>query len=131
MAMWAIAYDLDVGAMKTAGKTKSQVTTFYNQVRECLTANRFEKFQQLSIYTSSEANTITNAFKACQALKLLPDSNSFIKRLHLFRVEDQSDLLPLVAGRDSADRDATQEIIDQVFPEAALGVGGTAAKPAK
>lgn len=45
-------------------------------------------------------------------------SANFIKRLHLFRVEDQSDLMPLVSGRDSADRDTMQEIIDQVFPEA-------------
>ena len=119
MAIWAVAYDLDVGAMKRAGMTKSQVTMFYNSVRACLSNNGFEKFKQLSIYTSDKENTLTNAFKACQALKQLPNAAAYIKRLHLFRVEDFNDLLPLVSDKPSAGRDIVEEIIDEVFQGAA------------
>ncbi len=55
--IWAIAYDLDVRGMKDAGYTKGNVTTFYNSVRQCLTCNRFEKMQQLSIYASDKPNS--------------------------------------------------------------------------
>ena len=117
MAVWAIAYDLDVAGMKAAGYTKSKVTAFYNAVRRCLTDNGFERFKQLSIYTSDKENTLTHAFQACQALRQLDDSDKFIKRLHLFRVEDFNDLLPLVADKESAGRDTIEDVIDEVFPE--------------
>ncbi|MBI3202034.1 MAG: hypothetical protein HYZ29_10865 [Myxococcales bacterium] len=115
MALWAIGYDLDVSGMKRAGYTKSQVTMFYNSVRGCLRTNGFEKFKQFSIYTSEGENTLTNAFRACQALRAVTNADKFVKRLHLFRVEDFNDLLPLVADKESAGRDATEEIIDEVF----------------
>ena len=119
MATWAIAYDLDVGAMKRAGMTKSQVTGFYNSVRACLSNNGFEKFKQLSIYTSDKENTLTNAFKACQDLRKVQNSQTYVKRLHLFRVEDFNDLLPLVSDKESAGRDTVEAVIDEVFPEVA------------
>jgi virulence-associated protein VapD len=113
---WAIAYDLDVKQMKDAGYTKSNVTQFYNSVRECLTNNHFEKMKQLSIYTSGEANSISDAFAACMALQKVTDADKFIKRLHLFRVEDFNDLLPLVAsGKFSAERDVVEEQIEEVY----------------
>ncbi len=113
---WAIAYDLDVKGMKAAGFTKSNVTQFYNSVRECLTKNRFEKMKQLSIYTSDKANSISDAFAACMALQKVSDADKFIKRLHLFRVEDFNDLLPLVAsGKTSAEKDLVEEQIEEVY----------------
>ncbi len=113
---WAIAYDLDVKGMKAAGYTKSKVTQFYSAVRECLTKNRFEKMKQLSIYTSDKANSISDAFAACMALQKVIDADKFIKRLHLFRVEDFNDLLPLVAnGKPSVEKDVVEEQIEEVF----------------
>lgn len=113
---WAIAYDLDVKSMKAEGYTKSGVTQFYNDVRKCLTDNNFAKMKQLSIYTSATGNSISDAFAAVNALKRVSDANKFIKRLHLFRVEDFNDLLPLVVcGKTSAERDMTEEQIDEVF----------------
>lgn len=84
--IWAIAYDLDVRGMKDAGYTKGNVTTFYNSVRQCLTCNRFEKMQQLSIYASDKPNSLQDAFAACLALRQVQDADKFIKRLHLFRL---------------------------------------------
>lgn len=116
MALWAIAYDLDVKGMRNAGYSKSNVTTFYNGVRKCLSDNQFEKFAQLSIYTSNEPNTLANAFGVCNALGAMGDADKYIKRLHLFRVEDMNDLLPLVAkGKKSSAKDVIEEEIEEVF----------------
>lgn len=119
MTIWAIAYDLDVKGMRNAGYTKSEVTQFYTRLRGCLASNNFEKMKQLSIYTSERINSITDAFQASVAIKALADSDKFIKRLHLFRIEDFNDLLPLVAGRPSHDVDAIEQEIEEVFSEAA------------
>ncbi|WP_438002678.1 hypothetical protein WME89_27365 [Sorangium sp. So ce321] len=115
MAQWAIAYDLDVKRMKRDGMTRGQVVMFYQKVRTCLKQNQFELFKQFSLYTSAADNTLTNAFKACQELRALTDSNKYIKRLHLFRVEDFNDLLPLVADRSSAGKEVVEEEIEEAF----------------
>ncbi len=118
MATWAIAYDLDVKGMRTAGYTKSQVTQFYNNVRSCLAQHNFEKQKQLSIYTSKTDNSIADAFQVCVTLKTITDTNKFVKRFHLFRIEDFNDLLPLVAdGRTSAEKDVIEEEIEELYPE--------------
>jgi virulence-associated protein VapD len=116
--------------MKAAGYSASEVTTFYSKVREALAQNKFEQFAQLSIYTSSQPNTLTNAFGACQALSAIPDTDKFIKRLHLFRVEDFNDLLPLIAkGKRSSDTDATEEKIREVFgADTGKGTDGAASR---
>jgi len=101
---WAIGYDHDTKAMSDDGVTDSERTTFYNRVRECLTRHGFA-FKQFSVYTNMEPDAITQAFKACQALKQVKWADKYMKRLHLFRIEDSNDLLPLVADRPSAGRD--------------------------
>lgn len=116
MALWAIAYDLDVKGMKAAGYTKSKVTTFYNSIRKCLQDNHFEKMKQWSIYSSAEGNSLTDAFQVCVAMKLTTDADKYVKRLHLFRIEDLNDLLPLVVpGGKSAEKDVVEEEIETVF----------------
>jgi virulence-associated protein VapD len=120
MSIWAIAYDLDVKGMKAAGYTKSNVTQFYNSVRKTLQDNRFEKLKQWSIYTSSQENSLADAFGVALALKSVVDADKFVKRLHLFQIEDFNDLLPLIVpGKTSDDGDAIEQEIDEVFPEVA------------
>lgn len=119
MSIWAIAYDLDVKGMKAAGYTQSAVTQFYTRLRNCLACNNFEKMKQLSIYTSASPNSLTDAFQASVQIKALTDSDKFIKRLHLFRIEDFNDLLPLVAGRASYDVDPIEQEIAEAFSTAA------------
>jgi len=125
MALWAIAYDLDVRGMKDAGMTGSQVTAYYSSVRGCLADHSFERQKQWSIYTSSKDNTLTNAFQACQCLQSLPNVD-FIKRLHLFRIEDLNDLLPLVAGHPSDGEDPVLQEIEEVFGEEAVSSSSSA-----
>ncbi len=109
--------------MKNAGYTKSKVTQFYNSVRKCLQDNGFEKMKQLSIYTCTKENSIADAFHAITDLKAVSDTDRFIKRLNLFRVEDFNDLLPLiVTGKTSVDVDEIQEAIDDVFADEAFAV---------
>jgi virulence-associated protein VapD len=116
MALWAIAYDLDVRGMKAAGYTKGKVTSFYSSIRQCLQSNQFEKQTQWSIYSSAKDNSLTNAFQACVAMQRVVDADKYIKRLHLFRIEDLNDLLPLVvSGKTSAGRDPIEEEIDAVY----------------
>ena len=116
MSLWAIAYDLDVRGMKTAGYTESQVTQFYTAIRGALANNHFEQFKQLSIYTSGAANSLTHAFQACIALQQVADADQYIKRLHLFRIEDFNDLLPLVAkDKKSIGKDVILEEIEEIF----------------
>lgn len=116
MSTWAIAYDLDVKGMKAAGYTKSHVTLFYNAIRKTLKDNAFEKMKQLSIYTSEKQNSIADAFAVCVAMKSVKDADQFVKRLHLFRIEDFNDLLPLVAnGKTSDERDDIEQEIEETF----------------
>jgi virulence-associated protein VapD len=118
MSTWAIAYDLDVKGMKAAGYTRSNVTQFYSSVRKTLQDNHFEKQKQWSIYTSSQDNSLTDAFAVALALKSVTDADKFVKRLHLFRIEDFNDLLPLIVpGKTSDDVDVIEQEINEVFPE--------------
>jgi len=120
MSIWAIAYDLDVSGMKKAGYTKAQVTAFYSSVRGCLQSNKFEKMKQCSIYTSEKQNSIADAFAACVSMQAVKDADQFVKRLHLFRIEDFNDLLPLVAkGKQSHDADEIVELIEAEFADKA------------
>ena len=102
-------------------------------MREALANNQFEKFAQLSIYTSNKPNSLTNAFSACMQLSAIPDSDKFIKRLHLYRVEDFNDLLPLIAkGKKSSETDAVEEQIKQVFgTDVGKGDDGSTVKAVK
>jgi virulence-associated protein VapD len=120
MSIWAIAYDLDVKGMKAAGYTKSNVTQFYNSVRRALQDNHFEKLKQWSIYTSNQENSLTDAFGVALALKTVTDADKFVKRLHLFRIEDFNDLMPLIVpGKTSDDGDVIEQEINEVFSEVA------------
>jgi virulence-associated protein VapD len=120
MSIWAIAYDLDVKGMKAAGYTKSNVTQFYKDVRKTLQDNHFEKLKQWSIYTSNQENSLTDAFGVALALKTVKDADKFVKRLHLFRIEDFNDLMPLIVpGKTSDDGDVIEQEINEVFSEVA------------
>jgi virulence-associated protein VapD len=120
MGTRAIAYDLDVKGMKAAGYTKSNVTQFYSSVRKTLQDNHFEMLKQWSIYTSSQENSLTDAFEVALALKSVVDADKYVKRLHLFRIEDFNDLLPLImTGKTSDDGDAIEQEINEVFSEVA------------
>jgi virulence-associated protein VapD len=115
---WVIAYDLDVKGMKKAGYTKSQVTKYYNTIRNCLGEFGFTKFTQGSIYSvDSTDNVLTKVFQVVFSLKNITDPQ-FINRLNVFKMDTFSDLRPLIAGGDqSVEADSIEEKIKEEFPE--------------
>lgn len=143
---WAVAYDLDVKQMKTDGFTKSNVTQYYANIREALTRAKFDWQKQWSIYTSEDPSlsalfaarrelaAITFHHNLPQAVLSAKAATDYIKRLHAFRIDFLTDMLPYVAnGRSSAGRDGIQEAIDEVFgPDTPTGTSadGAGAAPA-
>ena len=115
---WVIAYDLDVKGMKTADYTKSQVTAYYNNVRNCLNEFGFSKFTQNSIYArDADDDILTRVFQVVMALSNIKDPQ-FINRLNVFRVDTFSDLRPLIAaGNKSVETDIIEEKIQEEYPE--------------
>lgn len=119
MSLWAIAYDLDVKGMKAANYTKSNVTQFYNSIRNCLTSNNFEKMNQYSIYTSEKSNSLADVYKVCNDIKAVSGASNYVKRLNLFRIDDMTDLTPLISTPTllNSDKDVIEEEIDLLFGE--------------
>jgi len=115
---WVIAYDLDVKGMKNSGYTKSNVTTYYNNIRNCLGEFGFSKFTQNSIYArDADEDILTRVFQVVTALKEIKDPQ-FINRLNVFRVDTFSDLRPLIsAGNKSVESDVIEDKIKEEYPD--------------
>ena len=114
---WVIAYDLNVKGMKNSGYTKSQVTQYYNGVKERLAAEGFDRFTQGSIYGLDEdENVLTKVYRVIDRLREMTDPH-FVNRLHLFKAESLSDLRPLLPDHPfSEETDPIEEKIDDAFP---------------
>lgn len=115
MDTWAVAYDLDVVGMKCAGLTQDQATGVYDAVRNRLAHNNYSQLRQLNIYTGEGKDPLADAFQLCTEMRGVPNADRFIHRLHLFRIQDFTDLLPLVAGKASSGKDPILEEIEAVF----------------
>ena len=116
-APWVIAYDLDVKGMRKADYTKSQVTQYYNEIKRILAKHGFNKFSQLSLYMTEPVDgVILLAINVIDDLRAMKD-NQFINRLHVFKVEDFSDLRPAISKKDSSKKDPIEEKIEDEFSD--------------
>jgi len=114
-SQWVIAYDLDVKGMQLAGYTQSNVTQYYNGMKKILADHGFSKFSQLSLYMCEPVEgVISLAIDVVDDLRAMPD-NHFINRLHVFKVEEFSDLRPKVVKESSSNKDPIEEKIEEVF----------------
>jgi virulence-associated protein VapD len=115
-AKWVIAYDLSVKQMKAAGYTKSQVTQYYNGVKNCLSNHGFSRFTQGSIYgIDDEKDVLTKVYQFIDCIRQIKDPH-FVNRLHLFKAESMSDLRPLLPSFTvSETSDPIEEKIEDVF----------------
>lgn len=114
---WVIAYDLDIKGMKKAGYTASNVTQYYNELKRILAKHGFKKFSQLSLYMSEPVDgVIALAISVIDDLRAMKD-NQFINRLHVFKVEDFSDLRPVISRGASSQKDTIEEKIEEVFTD--------------
>jgi virulence-associated protein VapD len=126
MAQYAIAFDLDTTAMAREGVTKAQRTQIYqNEIPDALRRCGFTAHPQGSLYhTESEQNPITAIMQLQSAITgHAPRFCQFVKRVHVFRMEEWSDVTVLLASRPAAaGPDGEEELIEQEEIDAAAAM---------
>jgi virulence-associated protein VapD len=105
MAHYAIAFDLDTKAMKAAGLTPADRTRVYQtEIPTALASCGFTGHPQGSLYhTESEQNPITAIMQLQSSLKSkAPEFCKYVRRVHVFRMEEWSDVTSLIANKTAA-----------------------------
>ena len=121
MAQYAIAFDLDTVAMARCGLTDSQVSRIYNvEIPQALRNIGFTAHPQGSLYhTEIDQNPVQAIVQLQSGLKTnAPNFCEFVKKVHLFRMEEWSDITDLVtiSRRDAIEiPEETIETLSQNF----------------
>lgn len=105
MAQYAIAFDLDTKAMREAGFTDSQVATVYQrEIPTALAQAGFTAHPQGSLYhTVADQDQIVAIMKLQNVIKQgAPNFCRFVKNVHVFRMEEWSDVTPILSTRPEA-----------------------------
>lgn len=117
MAQYAIAFDLDTAAMRAAGVTDAERTRIYQtEIPRALANCGFTAHPQGSLYhTEAEHDPITAIMKLQGALRNdAPNFCAYVRRVHVFRMEEWSDVTALIANRPAAGApDAAEEMAEQ------------------
>lgn len=117
MAHYAIAFDLDTKRMKAAGFSQADITRVYQiEIPQALRACGFTAHPQGSLYhTEKEQDQITALMTLQETLlRQAPNFCAFVNRVHVFRMEEWSDVTALIAKRPAAPApDAEEEIEEQ------------------
>lgn len=112
MAQYAIAFDLDTAGMKAAGYSKADITRVYQrEIPDALNASGFTVHPQGSLYhTEDEQDPITAIMKLQGSLAAhAPTFCQYVKRVHVFRMEEWSDVTSIVASRPAAGPPSAEE----------------------
>lgn len=117
MAHYAIAFDLDTVAMKAHGLSDAARTKIYqNEIPQALASCGFTAHPQGSLYhTEAEQNPITAIMQLQSTLSnKAPQFCKFVKRVHVFRMEEWSDVTALIANKEAAPApDGAEELAEQ------------------
>ena len=117
MAQYAIAFDLDTAQMRTDGLSNADRTQIYQtEIPTALAGCGFTAHPQGSLYhTEAEQNPITAIMRLQGALtQNAPRFCQYVRRVHVFRMEEWSDVTDLIANRAAAPApDATEELEEQ------------------
>lgn len=116
MAHYAIAFDLDTKAMKNAGLTSSDRTRVYQtEIPTALASCGFTAHPQGSLYhTEAEQNPITAIMQLQSSLKTkAPEFCKFVRRVHVFRMEEWSDVTTLIANKAAAPQPSGEEELEE------------------
>ena len=116
MAQYAIAFDLDTKAMKAAGLTDTQIVTVYQrEIPEALAGCGFTAHPQGSLYhTEADQNPITAIMRLQGALTgEAPTFCQYVRRVHVFRMEEWSDVTDLIAQRPAAGPPEAEEEVEE------------------
>lgn len=116
MAQYAIAFDLDTKAMRDSGFSNAQVVGVYQkEIPEALQASGFTAHPQGSLYhTESEHDPISAIMTLQSTLKArAPNFCAYVRRVHVFRMEEWSDVTSLVANRPAAAEPTAEEEVGE------------------
>lgn len=126
MAHYAIAFDLDTTAMNQAGLTPADKTRIYQtEIPNALDLCGFTAHPQGALYhTEAEQNPITAIMQLQSSLRNhAPNFCRYVRRVHVFRMEEWSDVTALIANRAAAPApDAAEELAEQEDFNAAANV---------
>ncbi|EKO3931272.1 hypothetical protein GAW91_001878 [Vibrio fluvialis] len=122
MAQYAIAFDLDTKAMTAAGMTRSQITAVYQtEIPTALSNCGFTAHPQGSLYhTEAEQDPITAIMQLQGSLQGdAPTFCQYVKSVHVFRMDEWSDVTPLIANKHAAGTpNAEEEFEEQDYSSA-------------
>jgi virulence-associated protein VapD len=116
MAQYAIAFDLDTAAMRTAGPTSAAITRVYQvEIPTALASCGFTAHPQGSLYhTESEHDPIAALLKMQGVLRIqAPTFCGYVRRVHVFRMEEWSDVTALIADRPAAPPPTAEEELEE------------------
>jgi len=121
MAQYAIAFDLNQKEMTNQGLSKADITRVYQQeVRDALANCGFTEHPQGSLYTTKEEqNPITALMQLQTVLKTqAPNFCKFVKRVHVFRMEEWSDVTQLIAAHPAEENPSIEDELEDQMPAA-------------
>jgi len=104
MAQYAIAFDMDTITMKNDGLTQSAKTSIYQrEIPEALASCGFTAHPQGSLYhTEADQNPINAIMKLQETMKTkAPLFCKYVKRVHVFRLDEWSDVTELIGNKPS------------------------------
>lgn len=116
MAQYAIAFDLDTKQMTHDGLTKSEKTSIYQkEIVEALASCGFTAHPQGSLYhTESDQDPIGAIMTLQSTLKTkAPSFCKYVTRVHVFRMEEWSDVTMLIADKPAAPSPSGEEELDE------------------
>jgi virulence-associated protein VapD len=125
MAQCAIAFDLDTAGMRAAGLTQAQITAVYQrEIPDALKECGFAVHPRGALYhTDAEQDPVAAIMRLRGGLLLkrlqgglvqnAPNFCRFVKRVHVFRIEEPSDVTALIADLPAAGPPGAEEELEE------------------
>jgi len=115
MPCYAIAFDLDTRSMKIDGLTDSQRTRIYQkEIPDALAKANFTVHPQGSLYhTKIDEDQLIAIMSLSNALtKHAPNFCKYVRRVHVFRMEEWSDITSIISDSSSAASPSAEEELE-------------------
>ena len=116
MTQYAIAFDLDTAQMKHDGLQPADTTKIYQtEIPGALEVCGFKSHLQGSIYaTDADQDPIVAILKLQSSLKSrAPNFCKYVKRVHVFRLEDWSDVTEVISDHPAAGPPTAEEELEE------------------
>jgi virulence-associated protein VapD len=106
MAQYAIAFDMDTTGMKAAGLSATDVKNVYQkEIPAALAQCGFKVWLQGSVYATEVEGAPLPAIMRLQSVlrQQAPQFCRFVNRVHVFRMEEWSDVTDVIKVQDEVD----------------------------